>query len=273
MAPPPTTDRHNGECIGDNVMTALPDGNIVSQAELAGAAAAGDRAAFAAIYHRYADQLHDYCVGLVRDHHAAADCVHDVFCTAAVELPKLRDPDKLRSWLFAIARNAALRTLRERRREPARDELPDKASTGPGPFTLAAQNELAQLVAQAAGGLSDRDRAVLELAYRHGLTGPDLAEALGVSHASGKKLVKRLRDTIERSLGALLVARRASQNGCRELAAILSDWDGQFTVLMRKRIARHVESCPPCDAHRRSLVNSVAMLGGVFLKNLSDTSS
>ena len=254
---------------GDNIMTALPDFNLVSDAELASTAAAGDRAAFAGIYDRYADRLYCYCVGLVRDHHAAADCVQDVFCAAAAELPKLRDPDKLRPWLYAIARNAALRTLRERRREPASDELPDIPSIGPGPFTLTAQNELAQLVAVAAGGLSGRDRAVLELAYRRGLTGPDLAEALNVSHVSAKKLVQRLHETIERSLGALLVARRATQNGCWELAATLSRWDGQFTILVRKRIARHIESCAACDADRRSLVDSVAMLGGAFFKNLS----
>jgi DNA-directed RNA polymerase specialized sigma24 family protein len=37
------------------------------------------------------------------------------------------------------------------------------------------------LIAEAAGGLSDRDREVLELSYRHGLAGPELAEALGVT--------------------------------------------------------------------------------------------
>jgi RNA polymerase sigma factor (sigma-70 family) len=121
----------------------------------------------------------------------------------------LRDADKLRPWLYAIARHAALRAIRDRRRESASDELPDEASVDAGPDTLAARNELATLIADAAGGLSDRDREVLELAYRHGLSGPDLAEALGVSHASAKKLVQRLRDTIQRSLGALLVARGA----------------------------------------------------------------
>lgn len=246
-------------------MTALPDWDTVSDAELAGAAAAGDRAAFASIYDRYANRLHDFCVGMLRDRDAAADCVQEVFCAAAVDLPKLRDPDKLRPWLYGIARHAALRAIRARRREHVSDELPDAPSGEPGPDALAARNELATLVAQAAGGLSDRDREVLELAYRHGLNGPDLAEALGVSHASAKKLVQRLRDTIERSLGALLVARRArtTQNGCVGLAASLQGWDGQFTVLMRKRIARHIESCSNCDEQRRSLVNPVALLGGV----------
>ena len=244
-------------------MTALPGWHIVSDAELACAAAAGDRAAFGAIYDRYANRLHDFCIGMVRDRDAAADCVQEVFCTVAHRLPQLKDADKLRPWLYAIARNEALRHIRQRSRERVFDQVPEAVSAEPGPDTMAARTELADLVAQAAGGLSDRDRSVLELAYRHGLDGPELAEALGVSHASAKKLTQRLRETIERSLGALLVARRVRNNtfGCAELAAILDGWDGHFTVLMRKRIARHIESCPACDQERRRLVNPVALLG------------
>lgn len=247
-------------------MTAVPDWDIVSDADLVGAALSGDRAAFAGIYDRYADRLHDYCVGMVRDRDAAADCVQDVFCTAATALNTLREPDKLRPWLYAIARNEALRRIRQRRREEPSEELPEEASGDAGPDTLAARNELAKLVAEAAGGLSDRDREVLELGYRHGLDGPELAEALGVSTASANKIMQRLRDTMERSLGALLVARRGQADGsCAELSAILAGWDGTFTILMRKRIARHIESCPVCDQDRRRLVNPVALLGGAPL--------
>jgi hypothetical protein len=76
-------------------------------------------------------------------------------------------------------------------------------------------------------------------------------------------MVYRLRETIEKSLGALLVARRArtNPNRCQELAAMLRGWDGQFTILMRKRIARHIESCQTCDQERRRMVNPVALLG------------
>jgi len=77
--------------------TTTPPARIIKDAELARAAAGGDRAALAGIYERYARPLHDYCVGLVRDHHDAADCVQDVFCTAVAALPKLRDPEKLRA--------------------------------------------------------------------------------------------------------------------------------------------------------------------------------
>jgi RNA polymerase sigma factor (sigma-70 family) len=245
------------------VTTALSNWDIVSDAELARAAAMGDRHAFAEIYDRYADRLHDFCVGMVRDRDAAADCVQDVFCSAATQLTKLRDPDRLRPWLYAIARNEALRCIRDRRREQVSDELPEAASHEAGPDTLAARTELADLIAQAAGGLSDRDRTVLELAYQHGMDGPELADALEVSPSNANRMVSRLRDTIETSLGALLVARRArhTADGCAELGAILAGWDGRFSVLMRKRIARHIESCPICEEERRRLISPAALLG------------
>ncbi len=249
-------------------MTAVPDWDIVgpgTDAELARAAAAGDRHAFAGIYDRYADRLHDFCVGMLGDRDAAADCVQDAFCTAATSLGGLREPDKLRPWLYAIARNEALRRLRDRRRERPADTLPEAVSPEAGPDVLAGRMELANLIAEVAGGLSDRDRSVLELAYRHGLDGPEVAQALGVSESAAKSMVFRLRDTIERCLGALLVSRdaRTNPNRCPELASVLHGWDGKFTILMRKRIARHIDSCTVCDQERRRLVNPVALLGAV----------
>jgi RNA polymerase sigma factor (sigma-70 family) len=248
-------------------MTAVPDWDLVdprnTDAELVSGSIAGDRAAFAQIYDRYADRLHDFCVGMLRDRDGAADCVQDTFCIAAARLPQLKDPDKLRPWLYSIARNEALRRLRERRRETPSDELPDVESEDDGPDTVAARTELADLIAEAAGGLTDRDRAVFDLAFRHGLNGPDLADALGVSHSNANTMVQRLKGTIERSLGALLVARRSrSRPGeCAELDEILANWDGHFTVLIRKRVSRHVESCPTCDDERRRLVSPAALLG------------
>lgn len=242
-------------------MTALPDWDM-SDAELAEAAITGDRGAFAEIYDRYSNRLFDFCVGMLRDRESAADCVQDTFCTAAARLSSLRDLGKLRPWLYAIARNEALRRIRERRREQVSDELPETASDDPGPEALAARTELAALIAQAAAGLSDRDREILDLAYRHGLDGPEIAEALGTSAATTRTLMHRLRETVERSLGAVLVARHArSGRGCAALRESLKDWDGEFTVLLRKRVARHIESCTECSEDRRGMVNPAALLG------------
>jgi RNA polymerase sigma factor (sigma-70 family) len=248
-------------------MTAIPDWDTVdpriTDAELVCGARAGDRTKFAQIYDRYADRLHDFCLGMLRDREGAADCVQETFCLAATRLHQLREPDRLRPWLYSIARNEALQQLRERRRETPIDELPDVPSEEAGPDTTWARTELADLVSEAAGGLSDRDRALLDLTFRHGLDGPELAAALGVSHVNANTMAHRLRRTIERSLGALLVSRRAhgDPGGCEELREILAGWDGQFTVLMRKRVSRHIESCSTCDEERRRLVSPAALLG------------
>ena len=111
--------------------------------------------------------------------------------------------------------------------------------------------------------MSDCDRAVLELAYRHGLEGVDLAAALEVSVAQARTMAVRVRQTVERSLGALLVARRVRRNPglCLELAVILNAWDGDFTALMRQRVIRHIESCFTCELERRRLVAPAALLG------------
>lgn len=235
----------------------------LSDGDLVRSAADGDRQAFAELYDRYADRLYDFCIGLIGDRDAAADCVQDTFCVAATDLGSLREPDKLRPWLYSIARHHALRRLRHRYREEASDELPDMVSHDASPETLAGQSELARLVAEAAGGLSDRDRELLDLSYRHGLDGPELAETLGVTLNSANTMMFRLRQTVERCLGALLVARgvRANPDACPELAASLKGWDGQFSVLMRKRLARHIDSCPTCEQDQRRHVNPVALLG------------
>ena len=251
-------------------MTIAPlESDALDDGELAVAAAGGDQLAFSTIYDRYADRLYDFCAGMLRDGDAAADCVQDVFVTAATKLAQLQDPDRLRAWLYAIARHEALARIRQRRREMPTEEMPETSSGEPDLATFAARNELAELIAEACEGLTDRDRTVYELAYRHGLDGPELAAALGVSHTNANTMVGRLRDGMERSLGALLVCRgvKADPAACPELAALIGQWDGTFTVLMRKRAARHIDGCAVCDGERRRMVSPVALLGGapVFL--------
>ncbi|MGH8967094.1 MAG: RNA polymerase sigma factor, partial [Actinomycetes bacterium] len=78
-----------------------------SDTDLVTGALAGDRDAFAAIYDRYADRLHDFCWSVLRDRDEAADAVQDTFVLAAQRLAQLNDPERLRSWLYAVARSVA----------------------------------------------------------------------------------------------------------------------------------------------------------------------
>lgn len=224
--------------------------------ELVTALVEGDRTALAAIYDRYADALHDTAAAMLGDRHEAADVTQDVFLTAAQKLHQLQDRSRLRPWLFAVLRHEVYRRTGKRRRTVATDfSQPGvvEMTAAPDPLAEATEVEAAELGAalrMAALGLDPRDQLVLELSARQGLAGADLASALGVSVDQGYVLVHRMRERVERSLGALTVARMGRRD-CPELQQVLAGWDGTFSVLVRKRVARHIERCDVCEATKR----------------------
>ena len=58
--------------------------------------------------------------------------------------------------------------------------------------------ELADFVREAAGGLGERDQLLLELSARQGLTGADLADAMGVTQQQCHVLLHRMRERVQR---------------------------------------------------------------------------
>src|SRR5215469_14881365 len=234
----------------------------IDDAEIVAAIVAGDAAGLAAAYDLYAAALYAYCRSLLAEPADAADAVQDTFVLAAAKLDGLRDPDRLRPWLYAVARNECHRRLRARARFASLDEagdMTDAQETEPEGSDNAA---LKELVTAAVAGLNPGDREVIELNLRHELTGEDLADALGVSLNQAHALASRARSQLERSLGALLVARTGRKH-CAELDAILAGWDGELTTLLRKRISRHIENCDIC-AERKRREMSPAMLFSVL---------
>ncbi len=180
--------------------------------------------------------------------HDAAGAMQDTFIAAGARLHQLRDPSKFRAWL--LRHRPAPGVLRRRRRRSARreqePELPEDglviAAAEVDPTDALADAELARLVDAAAEGLDERDRAVLHLHFRQGLSGDELAAALGVERNNAHVLVHRVRERLQTALGALLVARHG-RSACAQLDAILGGWDGTLTTVVRKRINRHAEGC------------------------------
>ena len=73
--------------------------------EIVAAIVAGDPAGLADAYDKYAESLYGYCRWTLGEPDDAADAVEDTFVIAAARLGGLRDPRKLRPWLYAVARN------------------------------------------------------------------------------------------------------------------------------------------------------------------------
>jgi DNA-directed RNA polymerase specialized sigma24 family protein len=92
--------------------------------EIVAAIVAGDPAGLAGACDRYAESLYGYCGWLLAGPGRAADAVQDMFVIAAASLGGLRDPGRLRAWLYAVARNQCHR----RRRAGEAGDLPGRAA-------------------------------------------------------------------------------------------------------------------------------------------------
>ena len=229
--------------------------------EVVAAIVAGDPAGLEEAYDKYAVPLYSYCRSMLREPADAADAVQDTFLVAMAKLRQLRDRTRFRPWLYAVARNECLRRLRATRSISGLDEAGEMPAQPTEPGAAAERAELQALVRDAVDGLNPAERDVILLSLGHDLHGDELAEALGISRNHAHALLSRGRSQLERSLGALIVA-RAGGDACTGLDAILAGWDGQMTVLMRKRISRHIERCEICgDRKRREL--TPALLAGM----------
>ncbi|WP_162907005.1 RNA polymerase sigma factor [Allorhizocola rhizosphaerae] len=210
-------------------------------------------------YRRYADPLYAYARGLIGDGDAAADIVHDTFLLASEHVAQLRDPARLRQWLYAIARNEGLRQIKQRSRHTPLEFAPDVPADTVDPSAGASSQEVAELVRAAMAGMSDGDREVAELALRHNLSTTDIAEVLDVPINNVRARLSRAREQLTIALGVLLVARH-NDGACATLAEMLTGWDGKLNPLLRKRLHRHIEDCEICTDTRRKRLNPAALL-------------
>ncbi|MGD0561306.1 MAG: sigma-70 family RNA polymerase sigma factor, partial [Streptosporangiaceae bacterium] len=228
--------------------------------EVVAAIVAGDPAGLAAAYDKYAAPLYSYCRTLLREPADAADAVQDTFVIAASRLSALRDPERLRSWLYAVARNECHRRLRGGSDFAPLEEAPDVTDESVDISADAERRELNDLINAALGGVGPAEREVLELQLRQGLDGGEVAAVLGVTRNHAHALLSRARDQLHTSLGVLLVA-RSGRPDCPELDELLADWDGKLTVLLRKRLNRHIQHCPACSDRRRRELAPAMFLG------------
>ena len=79
----------------------------VSDADLVAGVLAGDRDAFAQVYDKYADRLHDFAYSMLRQREDAMDAVADAFVTTAYSQGRSRSGSRSCSSRSAVVTNAS----------------------------------------------------------------------------------------------------------------------------------------------------------------------
>lgn len=168
---------------------APPDGECVARAQ------SGDRNAFSILVRRHQHALHGHLTRMVGSPDEALELVQEAFVRAWQALPQWQPDAQFRTWLYQIARNAALDLLRRRRavRFEALDETVEAVHPGPGPERQAqAAQELRRLEA-ALARLTPEHREVLLLREVEEMSYEEIGRVLSLSEGTVKSRVARAR--------------------------------------------------------------------------------
>jgi RNA polymerase sigma factor (sigma-70 family) len=240
-----------------------------SDAQLADGLARDPAGGLAAVYQAYSARLYTYALTMLRDPAGAQDVVHDALLVASGSIGQLRDPAKLRPWLYAITRNECLRALRGRNRFSDADEVIDVPDDSIDFDAGLRREEASRLIAQGMAVMNPADRDILSLALQHDLDVERISQITGAKPNALHARLSRARAGLSDAISALALYRTRGRD-CSELAAIVADQP--LSPLLRKRIARHIKECADCERRRRGALAALgpAMAAPVFIPPPAD---
>ena len=182
----------------------------------------GDQAAFLELYDRYRDPIFRFAYRLLGAVEIAEDVTHDCFLSL-IRKPQNFRPERasLKTYLYAAARNLALKHFRDQGRETGLDEVSEepKESSRRGPLRRLLDEELATHVREAIFSLPPLQREALILFEYEGLSLNEVAEVAGTDVGAIKARLYRGREGLRRVLRPYLKGNQELNSG-REIVTL-----------------------------------------------------
>jgi RNA polymerase sigma-70 factor, ECF subfamily len=177
--------------------------NQLTDERLLAAAANGETTAFQILYERYRDPIFRFTYRLLGSIEAAEDITHDCFLSLIRE-PGRFDAAKasLRTYIYAAARNLAVKRFHNVGRETAIDGLGVEPAVAEshGPMRHVLDNELAGKVEQAISSLPPLQREALVLFEYEDLSLAEIALVVGADAGTVKQRLFRAREKLRSRL-------------------------------------------------------------------------
>jgi RNA polymerase sigma-70 factor (ECF subfamily) len=159
------------------------------------ASAAGDRAAFAALYDAAAPQLFGLALRILKRRDWAEDVLQEALVSAWRNAGDYRRAlGSGKTWLTVILRNRALDRLRREAAARLADgggDLPDVADPAPSALDLAIAGDDGRRLKDCLDTLEDMQKRAIVLAYYDGLTHEQLAARLAAPLGTVKSWIRR----------------------------------------------------------------------------------
>jgi RNA polymerase sigma factor (sigma-70 family) len=217
----------------------FPPVEMLDDVALASRAGGGDERAFEEIYRRYQAPLYRYCASILGDRQEAEEVLQSAMFKAYKTLRESGRQLHLRAWLYRVAHNQCLDSLRRRRRAQQLSGLEEEGGLGVDEQVVL--NEDLRQLRRDIAALDPEQRAALVLREMSGLSHVEIAQTLQATPAVAKQLIHDAR----RNLVAFESGRSAA---CEKIQRALSDCDGR--VLRGGAITAHLRACRDCADFR-----------------------
>jgi RNA polymerase sigma-70 factor, ECF subfamily len=182
----------------------------------------GDQAAFLELYDRYRDPIFRFAYRLLGSVEVAEDVTHDCFLSL-IRKPGNFRPElaSLKTYLYAAARNLALKHFRDQGRETGLDEVSEEPrdASRRGPLRKVLDEELASRVREAILSLPPLQREAVILFEFEGLSLNEVAEVAGTDAGAIKARLYRAREGLRRMLRPYLEGNQELNSG-REIVTL-----------------------------------------------------
>ena len=162
---------------------------------------AGDADAGTVLFRRYFDRVARFFRTKV-DPLDVEDMVQRTFTGLVEGRDRFRGEGQFAAFVFGVARRQFLQYLRARTKNQADPDLNVSSieAFGITPTSLVAARQEQQWVQQALQRIPVHFQMMLELSYWEEISGPELAEALGISPTTVRTRLFRAREALEREL-------------------------------------------------------------------------
>jgi RNA polymerase sigma-70 factor (ECF subfamily) len=166
-------------------------------------ASRGDEAAFLELYERHRDAVFRFAYRVLGSVEVAEDIAHDCFLSL-IKHPQRFDARRasLRTYLYAAARNLAMKHFRRTGRDVTVDELPAEPAMPEAqqPLRLLLDEEISSLVQRAIELLPPLQRESLVLFEYEELSLAEIARVVGADVGTVKARLYRARQALKKSL-------------------------------------------------------------------------
>ena len=163
----------------------------------------GDSDAFTELVGLYEDEFYHFIYTIVNDHHEVKHIVIDAFAMLAVGGSKFQGKSSIKTYLFAIGKNLAYKSMKKRREEQHIDYetiINTMADESLGPDSIVEREERKLEILRAMSELKEDYRKVLSFLYFEDMSYAEVSKLMNKSVNQTRVLAHRAKAALKKKL-------------------------------------------------------------------------